>query len=400
MKYPELTLRPNSQRLLLQGHPWVYSGAVARHHPDAAPGDIVDVRDSRGRFVGRGHYNPRSTIAVRILTRQAASAIDGQFLKRALTRAIRLRRQNPLLAETNACRLVYGESDGLPGLIVDEYAGYFVVQLHSLGMDQLRAEVIDALSEVGRPQGIFERSDVGTRRAEGMPDRPSGPLAGSEPPDLIEIREHGVSLLVDIRRGQKTGFFLDQRDNRCLLGRLAAGQSVLNCFSYTGGFSAHAVKGGATRTLDVDISSDALLLARQNLAANAPGTANSSLVAADAFSFVDELAERQPRFDIVVVDPPSLVRKARDLKRATGVYIKLNRNALKLVRDGGLVMTSSCSSRISEDDFFHIVRRAAASARVNVRILASNLHPPDHPVDPAFPEGRYLKSILARVFHT
>jgi len=177
MTYPELVLRPNSQRLLLQGHPWVYSGAVARHHPDAAPGGIVDVHDSRGRFVGRGYYNPESNIAVRILTRDAACAIDSRFLERTLARAIRLRRENPCLAATNAYRLVHGESDGLPGLIVDEYAGFFVVQFHCLGMERLRAEVLDALCEVGRPRGVYERSDVGTRRADGMRDRPTGPLS-------------------------------------------------------------------------------------------------------------------------------------------------------------------------------------------------------------------------------
>ena len=400
MTYPEIVLRPNSQRLLIQGHPWVYSGALARHHADASPGGIVDVHDSRGRFVGRGYYNPDSNIAVRILTRDSACAIDGGFLERALARAIGLRRDSPQLAATNAHRLVHGESDGLPGLIVDDYAGFFVVQFHTLGMEHLRAEVVDALCEVGRPRGVFERSDVGTRRADGLLDRPTGPLAGSEPPELIEICEHGIRLFIDVRRGQKTGFFLDQRPSRCLLGQLAGGQSVLNCFSYTGGFSAHALKGGATQTLDVDISHGALSLARQNLAANAPGQHSSSLVTAEAFSFIDELAERGPRFDIVVVDPPSLVRKARDIKRATGVYIKLNRNAFKLVRDGGLLLTSSCSSRIGAEDFFHIVRRAAASARVDARILDSSLHPPDHPVDPAFPEGRYLKGILSRVFHT
>lgn len=398
MTCPELVLRPNSERLLLKGHPWVYSGAVARVHGDVEPGQIVDVVSDRGRFVGRGYYNPRSTIAVRLLGRDRSRPIDRAFLADRIGRAVRLRREDPLLADTDAVRLVHGESDDLPGLIVDEYAGYLVIQLHTWGMERLRAEIIDALMEVVAPRGIYERSDVGTRRADGLRDRPTGMLAGQEPPELIAVQERGVRLLVDVRRGQKTGLFIDQRENRTLLQHLGAGRSVLNCFSYTGGFSAHALKGGARSVLEVDIAPGTLGLARQNLEANSADGATVSLVAADAFAFLDHLAEGGPRYDIVVLDPPSLVRKARDIKSAAGVYTKLNRNALRLVRDGGYLLTASCSSRIEAEDFFQIVRRGVAGARVTARIQAFNQHPSDHPIDPAFPEGRYLKAILARIF--
>ncbi|MFH1569746.1 MAG: class I SAM-dependent rRNA methyltransferase [Gemmatimonadota bacterium] len=398
MTYPQLLLRPNSERLLLKGHPWVYSGAVARAPADTEPGGIVDVVSDRGRFVGRGYYNASSTIAVRLLTRDPQRAIDSQFLVELIERAVRLRREDPLLAGVEACRLVHGESDGLPGLIVDEYAGFLVLQLHTWGMERLRAPILEALATVVAPRGVYERSDVGTRRADGLRDRPTGPLAGEEPPELIAVNERGVRLLVDVRRGQKTGLFIDQRENRCLLQRLATDRTVLNCFAFTGGFSAHALKGGARRVVDVDIAPDALHLGRRNLEANASSGARLDQVAADVFPYLDHLAERGPRFDIVVLDPPSMVRKARDVKDATGVYIKLNRNALRLVRDGGYLLTASCSSRIEVEDFFQIVRRAAAGARVTTRILTYNQHPSDHPLDPAFPEGRYLKAILARVF--
>jgi len=398
MTCPELILRPNSERLLLKGHPWVYSGAVSQIDAGVEPGQVVDVVSDRGRFVGRGYYNPRSTIAVRILTRDRSSEIDTDFLAGAIGRAVRLRREDPLLTDTDAVRLVHGESDGLPGLIVDEYAGYLVIQLHTWGMERLRREIIDALVQVVTPKGVYERSDVGTRRADGLRDRPTGLLAGEEPPEHIEVLERGVRLLVDVRRGQKTGLFIDQRENRALLQRLAADKSVLNCFSYTGGFSAHALKGGARHVTEVDVARDALGLARHTFATNGADPSAASLVAADAFAFLDHLAERGPRYDVVVLDPPSMVRKARDIKNATGVYIKLNRNALRLVRDGGYLLTASCSSRIEAEDFFQIVRRGAAGARVTTRIQAFNQHPSDHPVDPTFPEGRYLKAILARVY--
>ena len=281
---------------------------------------------------------------------------------------------------------------------MDHYAGFLVVQFHTVGVECFREEILDALQAIAQPRGLFERSDVGTRRAEGMRDRPTGPLRGEEPGQLVEFQEHGVRLFADLYRGQKTGFFLDQRQNRALLQRFCQDQSVLNCFAYSSGFSAHAHKGGARRTLDVDIATSALPAARASLGASAPAAGAWDYVVADAFPFVEELAGRGPRFDVVVLDPPSLLRRRDDLKKAMGVYTKLNRNALKLVRSGGLLVTSSCSGRISQEDFFQILRRAADGAHVDVRILHFNLHPPDHPVDPAFPEGRYLKCLFARVY--
>ena len=397
VSYPQLELRRNSERLLLQGHPWVYSGAVDGCDPSVSPGDIVDVVNGKGRFIGRGYYNPRSTIVVRILTRQENAAIDGEFLQRQIARAVALRRGNPLLAGTNACRLVHGENDGLPGLIVDEYAGFLVVQLHTLGMDRLRQDLVEALEHVVHPRGIYERSDVGTRRADGLNDRPCGTLLGEEPPELIDIEENGVVLHIDVRRGQKTGLFLDQRPNRTLLQQMSEGKSVLDCFSYTGGFAAHALKGGARRCLSIDIARAALIDSRRNLESNCPSGSVYHGVTADLFSFLDDMANRGPQFDIVVIDPPSLLRKQKDLNHAMGIYTKLNRNALKLVRNDGILVTASCSTRISNEDFFQILRRASAGARVNTRLIAFNQNAPDHPVNPAFPEGRYLKCIFAAV---
>ncbi|HIG17014.1 MAG TPA: class I SAM-dependent rRNA methyltransferase [Candidatus Handelsmanbacteria bacterium] len=394
--YPQIRLRPNAERLLIKGHPWVFSGAVAERHPDAHRGSIVDVHNDAGRFIARGTCNPGAEIVVRILTRQADAQIDGAFLRARIERAVALRRGNPLLQSSDAMRLVHGESDGLPGLIVDDYAGWLVFQIHTAGMEALRAPIITAILDVVDPKGLFERSDVGTRRAEGLHDRPSGPIAGDEPPALIEFTEGEVQLAADVRRGQKTGFFLDQRDNRLLLGRIADGRSILNCFAFSGGFSAHAMRGGATSTLDIDIAPRALALGRRNVVAN--GDAPARAIAADAFAFLDTLSEGNgPRYGAVIVDPPSLVRKSRDVKSAMGVYTKLNRNALRLVENGGYLLASSCSTRITDEDFFQIIRRAASGARVHTRMVARTHHAADHPVDPAFPEGRYLTSALVQV---
>ncbi len=393
--YPELRLRPNAERLLIKGHPWVFSGAVASRHADTRRGSIVDVVNDRGRFIGRGTANPGAEIVVRILTRRPDRRIDADFLRGRVERAVQLRRGNPMLAGVEAVRLVHGESDGLPGLVVDDYAGWVVFQIHTAGMEAMREWIVAALREVVSPRGLYERSDVGTRRAEGLRDRPTGQVAGDEPPELIEFREGEVPLAVDVRRGQKTGFFLDQRDNRRLLARVAGGRSLLNVFSYTGGFTAHARHAGASSSLDVDLSPRALRLGRRIAAGLGRGPHRS--LAAEAFACLDHLAEGGPRFGIVVLDPPSLVRKGRDLKHAMGVYTKLNRNGFRLVEDGGYLLTSSCSTRVTEEDFFQIVRRAAAGARVDARIVARTHHPADHVVDPAFPEGRYLSSALVRV---
>ena len=397
MNYPPLYLRKNSERTVRNGHPWIFSGAVERRPKDADTGDIVDVFDSHERFVCRGFYNKRSLIRVRSLTQNASSAIDQAFFEQRIAEAAEFRRGTGLSTVTNAMRLVHGESDGLPGLIVDDYAGYLVVQFHTAGMEKQRQTVLAALDTALCPMSIFERSDVGTRRAEGLKDRPTGLLAGAKPPEFVEIEEHGVRLHADLYRGQKTGFFLDQRDNRFLLQRLANGKRVLNLFSYSSGFSAHALKGGASHTIDVDVSSQVMHSARRNLEVNRLNESRADLLVADVFPFVDELADRGPRYDIVVVDPPSLLRKHSQLKQAMGVYTKLNRNAFRLVVDGGLLVTASCSARVSQEDFFQIVRRASAGARVRTRMLAYNQHSADHPVDPAFPDGRYLKCIFARI---
>lgn len=399
MDYPSLILRKNSEHAVRNGHPWIFSGAVAKK-PDASSGQIVDVLDAQERFICRGFYNARAMIRVRALTRNPDESIDEYFVSTRLARAVELRQRAGVHNQTNALRLVHGESDGLPGLIVDDYAGFLVLQIHTLGMQNMKEIVLDVLEKQLSPKGIYERSDVGTRRAEGLTDRPTGVLRGEHPPEFVEVREGDVRLFVDLYRGQKTGFFIDQRPNRLQVQQLANDADVLNLFAYSSAFSAHALHGGARSVLDVDISQRAPYAARKNIQSNCPPHATHRYLVADVFPFVEQLASRGPRYDVVIVDPPSLVRKRdrNQVKRAMGVYTKLNRNAMRTVRDGGLLVTASCSTPVSQEDFFEIVRRAAASARMQMRILSYNLHAPDHPVDPNFPDGRYLKCAIAQVW--
>ena len=399
MSYPEVVLRPHSERLLLKGHPWVYSGAVASVSKDVEPGQIVDVFDSRTRFVARGYYNPHSTISVRVLTRDSGCAIDRRFLVRTLERALRLRRDHrELRGATDACRLVHGENDGLPGLIVDDYAGFLVVQFHTFGVEVLRPDIIEALDEVARPKGIYERSDVGTRRADGLRTRPTGHLTGAEPPPLIEIQEYGVRLLVDVRKGQKTGFFLDQRSNRALLQAYAAGGDVLDCFAYSGGFAAHALMGGASRVTSVDIARDAAGLAAANASANSSGEQRHHVLVADLFPLLDEFANSGPRFDAVVLDPP---RPGPPQPRCQTRHWRLHQTQpqrheagqRRWHADDGFLLHTDLLRRLLPD---RPPRRRRRPCRR--RIHTCNLHPPDHPLDPAFPEGRYLKAIFVQIF--
>ena len=398
MQYPQLILRQGSEHTVRNGHPWIFSGAVAQK-PDTRPGNIVDVLDSKQQFICRGTYNPRAMIRVRALTHNPEEKIDGNFIAQRLHKALDLRTRSRLYESTNAVRLVHGEADGFPGLILDDYNGFLVVQFHTLGMDNLKETVLNAIETVFEPKGIYERSDVGTRRAEGLKNRPTGKLRGMNPPDLIDITEHDVNLSVDIYQGQKTGYFIDQRANRFQIQKLAAEADVLNLFSYSSTFSAHALRGGAKSTLDVDISTKAHLIAKMNIKRNRGDCLKTNHIVADAFNFIEALSKKGPRFDLAVVDPPSLIRK-RDkngIKKTLGIYTKLNRNALRSIRTGGIIVTSSCSTPINNEDFFHILSRAAVGAKVSLRILTVNSHCPDHPINPFFPDGRYLKSITAEV---
>ncbi len=384
-------LKKGRERPVLNGHPWIFSGAIARVEDDPEKAGVTEVLDNGGKWLARGLYNPRSQIRVRILTWEEEK-IDQLFFDRRLSQAAALRERH-LASSCNAYRLVNGEGDFLPGLVVDRYHDFLVAQFFTAGMDHLKGLVVDSLSRLFSPKGIYERSEGGVREAEGLPPA-IGVLTGEEAPDLIQIEENGFKFLVDIREGQKTGFFLDQRDSRSLLSSLARDKTILNCFAYSGAFAAYALRGGARQVISVESSRPALELAKQNLALNNLSHSESDLLKADAFSY---LKRREPEFDIIVLDPPSLAVKRGDVKAAAGGYKFLNLHALRALKPAGLLLTFCCSQHLSLDLFQKILFGAAVDSGRKVQLLKRVGHPLDHPVSLHHPEGEYLKGLLLNV---
>ncbi|MGE5218726.1 MAG: class I SAM-dependent rRNA methyltransferase [Chloroflexota bacterium] len=384
-------LKQGRERPVLNGHPWVFSGAVDKFDGDAESISAVDILDSKKNWLARGYYNPKSQIRVRLLTWQQET-IDREFFARRLRQALDLRRRC-LPAGTTAYRIVNGEGDFLPGLIVDRYAGFLVCQFYTAGLAQFRAEIIDALGSCASTDGIFERTEGRVGDEEGL--RPAaGTVRGEAPPETVEIEEHGHKFLVDLRRGQKTGFYLDQRDSRAFLETISRGHSVLNCFAYTGGFSVFAYAGGAKEVVTFDSSKAALELAEKNLQLNGYGEAPGELLKGDAFAYLKEIDRS---FDAIVLDPPSLAHRRNDIDAAAGGYKFLNLHALKHLNPGGMLLTFSCSQHISSDLFQKIVFGAAVDAQKRVSIVKRLGQPVDHPVSLHHPEGEYLKGLALRV---
>lgn len=374
---------PGRVKNLLAGHPWIFSGALAAK-PDVPDGSVVRVRSGR-MALGMGYYNSRTDIAVRMLSRRE-EAIDSGFFE-ARFRAIRSRKEPWLPAGTDAYRICFGEGDGLPGLVVDRYADVLVVQFHTLGMDLLRGPVLDALVRVFGPAGVVERSDVGSRRGEGLEPLPPALLHGS-PVGEVEIRENGFKFVVDVMGGQKTGFFLDQRENRMALRRFSPGRSVLNCFSYSGGFSVYAAPE-AKRVVSLDISKSAIALCRRNFTLNDLPAPEEDFVARDAFDYLKELAPGE--FDLILLDPPSFAKNRKQAANAIKAYTTLNTMALEKLPEGGVLVSSSCTSHVDQGTFIKILHQAGVLARCELRVLDSREQPFDHPYNLSFPEGRYLK---------
>ena len=376
---------------MLNGHPWIFSGAIAESQGDCELPGIVDVYDHRKNWVARGQYSPKSQIRVRVLT-WTKEALDRSFFSRRISRALSLR-QNYVASTTSAYRLVNGEGDFLPGLIVDRYGEYLVCQFVTAGMDRLKHEIAAALGDLVDSKGIFEKSEGRVRNEEGL-EASTGVLAGDEPPDSILIEENGFKFLVDIKRGQKTGFFLDQRDNRAFLSTVTRGKTMLNCFAYSGAFSVYACGGVAREIVSIDSSRPALELAEQNFALNGFAGIACELLKGDAFAYVKECGRT---FDVIVLDPPSLAHKRTDVTPATGGYKFLNLHAFKHLNPGGLLLTFSCSQHVSIDLFQKVVFGAAVDARRKVSILRRLGQAIDHPVSLHHPVGEYLKGLVLRV---
>ena len=388
----KIRIRQGRERSLERRHPWIFSGAIESVHGDPSPGQTVPVLANDGRFLAWAGYSPLSQIRARVWSFEQAQVPDPSWVRARLQQA--LERRAPMQAISDAMRLVHAESDGLPGVIVDRYAGVLVIQLLSAAAETMRQAIVDALVELTGCASVYERSDAEVRALEGLPEV-TGPLRGAAP-GPVAIMENGLRFNVDVREGHKTGFYLDQRDNRAKVRALAQGRDVLNCFAYTGGFALAALAGGARSALSLDTSGPSLELARENARLNGLADERAAWEVADVFPELRRLREQGRSFDLIVLDPPKFAPTARQAESASRGYKDINLNALRLLRPGGLLATFSCSGGINEDLFQKIVAGAAADAGVSTTIEERFHAAPDHPVLLEFPEGEYLKGLLLR----
>ncbi len=388
-------LKKGREKSVLLHHPWVFGRAIREIRGHAEPGDIVQVHDHLGNPLASGFYNPASPIPVRLFwwgNRPPPPSHFETALDAALARRLLLEKD----PATTAYRLVFSESDFLPGLIVDRYGDYVVIQTLNPGMERRKDTLTRYLMDRMRPRGILERNDAEVRKIEGLPPC-RGRLAGETPAGPLEVLENGLRFLVDLTKGQKTGFYLDQRENRALIARYAEGKSVLDAFSYTGGFSVYAAAGKAARLFRVDTSREALDLGHQNLAINGYSQIPDETVRGNVFQVLRKFRDTGRQFDLMVLDPPKLAATKAHRERAARGYKDINLLGLKLLKPGGILLTFSCSGGIDPVTFERILSWAAKDARRAVQILHRLHQGPDHPVLLTFPEAAYLKGLLCRV---
>jgi 23S rRNA (cytosine1962-C5)-methyltransferase len=388
-------LKAGRDKSLLRRHPWVFSGAVEKMEGNPGPGETVEVRSHDGEFLCRAAFSPSSQIALRVWTFEAGEEVDGQFFRSRLKQAVDFRTPYLRVGE-GACRLVNAESDGLPGLIVDTYAGYLVCQFLSAGAEFWSTEIVSHLQELLHPQGIYERSDVEVRLKEGLEPR-AGVLQEEQPPPLLGIQERSCRFLVDIRQGQKTGFYLDQAQNRTRFAEYADAAEVLNAFAYTGAFGIHALKAGAGKVTNIEASAAALDLADRNRKLNHIEQGRVEAIQGDVFKILREFRDRGRRFDLIVLDPPKFVESQTRLSRGARGYKDINLLAFKILRPGGVLFTFSCSGLVAPSLFQMIVAGAALDANRNAQMIGVLTQGPDHPTALHFPEGAYLKGLICRV---
>jgi 23S rRNA (cytosine1962-C5)-methyltransferase len=391
-------LKPGRDKSLKRRHPWVFSGAIGSVEGDVPAGDTVEVMSAEGASFGHGAYSPASQIAVRMWSFARDEKVDADFLATRVVKAV-ARRQGEAAREANgdnAQRLINAESDGLPGLIVDRYADFLVCQLRSAGAERWRDEIVAAVAAAVPHRGIWERSDTGARAKEGLEPR-TGLLAGEEPPELVEIEEGACRFLVDVRNGHKTGFYLDQRDNRTLVAAHARGREVLNAFAYTGAFGIQALAAGAAKVTNVESAPGLLALAARHVAHNGLDEAAVENIEGDVAQVLRRFRDSRREFDLIVLDPPKFAESSSQVPAASRGYKDINLLAFKLLRPGGLLFTFSCSAHVRPELFQKIVADAALDAGREARILQRLAQPADHPVALSFPEAGYLKGLVCGV---
>ena len=389
-------LKPNREKSIQRGHPWIFSGAIHRTEGDLTPGCTVRVIARDGTYAATGAYSPESNIRVRIWTRDEAETVDRAFFRRKIDAAVQARESLGLLDAANtACRLIFAESDGLPGLIADRYNDFLVLQFLSAGPEAWKQVIAEEMAAATEIANIYERSDVEVRQLEGY-KTVTGSLLGETPPGPLTILEDGMKFHVDILEGHKTGFYLDQRFNRAGVRRLSSSKEVLNCFAYTGGFSIAALTGGAKHVLSIEASAAAIAQGKVNLTENGFSDAQYDWIEGDVFVELRGLRDRNRSFDMIILDPPKFAATRNQAQSAARGYKDINLLAFKLLRPGGILVTFSCSGGIDADFFQKIVAGAALDAGCDAQIIDRLTQAPDHPSALHFPESQYLKGLVIR----
>lgn len=392
----EVILKKGKEKAALQRHPWIFSGALEKVKGSPQNGDVVKVLAANADFLAYGYYNENSRVAVRLLEWDENQTIDKGWYQQRIQTAIAARRHVLKKGDTNTCRLVFSEADFLPGLIVDQYANFLALQILSAGIEQVKADIIDILRDELQPAGIFDKSDANARTHENL-EVAQGLLWGENPPEFLEVKENGILYNINIAGGQKSGFYCDQRDNRLLLADYTEGKRVLDCFSYSGGFSLNSLKAGASYVTSVDSSALALETLQQNMVLNGFEASRNTVFQSDVNKQLRLFKEEGKTFDVLILDPPKFAPSRSALDRAARAYKDLNRLGMGLLESGGLLATFSCSGAVDIDTFKQIIAWAALDAGKEVQILKQFNQPEDHPVRISFPEGEYLKGLLLRV---
>jgi len=393
----EVTLKKGKEKAVLHRHPWVFSGAIEKVKGKPANGDIVKLLNIKGDFMAYGFYNDQSRVALRLLEWDENVVIGEDWFRNKVAVAVASR--NNILADgtTNTCRLIFSESDYLPGLIVDKYANHLAVQILTSGIEKMMPVIIDELQRLLKPESIFDKSDASSRSHEGL-ETENIVLAGSNPPASVEVKENGIIYNINIAEGQKSGFYCDQRDNRKILASYTKDKKVLDCFCYTGGFTLNSLQQGASFVTSVDSSALAIETLKENIALNKLNAKQHTTVQSDVNKQLRVFREEGEKFDVIVLDPPKYAPSRSALDRASRAYKDLNRLAMLLLNDGGLLATYSCSGAMNMETFKQVIAWAALDAGKQVQFIYQFCQPEDHPVRASFPEGEYLKGLLCRVF--
>ena len=385
-------LLPGKEKRVYTFHPWVFRSDIDRVEGDCQPGDITDIYSSKGRFLARGYYNPNSQIALRIMTYREEEPVDTALIFRRIHEAVEYRR---CFADLKSCRLVFAESDRLPALIVDSFGDILVLQCLALGMERFKQDIVDALVTEVHPQGIWERNDVPVRKLEGL-GMSTGLLYG-DVPDRVLMTENGIRFWVDVKEGQKTGFFLDQKENRAAIAPFVKEKTVLDCFTHTGSFALHAGKFGASEVTGVDISEYACHFAEENAKLNGLED-RVRFVAANAFDLLSEQSRKGKKYDVIILDPPAFTKTRSAVGNAVRGYKEINLRAMKMIAPGGYLITCSCSQHVLPEMFRQMVLDAAKDAKVLLRQVEFRTQGNDHPILPFAQETQYLKCGIYQVF--